>query len=248
MVLQASPAVSSISNRRRRAPSGLVSVGVGSCAALFLATAWAAVSVAAASASQPAFTGPYPNAFATHDRALVVLQTVAKRRITCTSEEGGGAVTSSTTLRVTLGFKGCTLASSPGTPGCEDFGGQIDEIPSQELVGTLGYINTEPKEVGLRLTGASGTGLAAFFCGEDTWVEWTGAVIGRIKRINRPIKAGVPLGLRYGEVAGHQRLTSFVDGVEEVSAISFDEFPSMQAGLRLWDTVTFSGPIEISAP
>ena len=156
-------------------------------------------------------------------------------------------MTSPTTLRVTLRFKGCTLASSPGTPGCEDFGGQIDEIPSQELVGTLGYINAEPKEVGLRLTGASSTGLAAFFCGEDTWVEWTGAVIGKIRPINRTVKAGVPLHLRYGEVAGRQRLKAFVDGVEEVSAVSFDEFPSEEAGLRLWDTLTFSGPIEISA-
>jgi hypothetical protein len=131
----------------------------------------------------------------------------AGRTITCPFAEGEGTYASAKTLTLSkLVFQDCQQAGAKTVleSWCQNVGSFRGEIPAKEVTGELGYIEHvgNKTKVGLDLKATTGTSMAMFECGgasetipmleigtgTGTLLELEGSVIGRVKKLNKPVE------------------------------------------------------------
>jgi hypothetical protein len=200
-----------------------------------------AVLAPVAVASPPEFSPPFPNSFTSTSKATT-LETVSLLKVKCKADVGNGEVTGPSSAVVTFTFTGCTS----GRAKCQN-GGLPGEIVSARLSGTLGYINKMPKVVGLDLAEPTGGPMASFFCGEDVRLEVFGSAIGKLKPINKSIKAGEQATLAFAQKEGHQAVHMFLGGPVDVPQVSVLGGPLEEAGIASTDKLAFAAPVTIIA-
>jgi len=213
-------------------------LGIG----LALALTMCAVAATGAAAAPPEFSPPFPNAFNSTSKAMT-LQTIGGLKVSCKADTNKGQVTGPTSALVTISFTGCTQAGAR----CQGPNGLPGEIVTERLVGTLGYVKKAPKEVGLDLSNPTGGPIAVFFCGEDLRVEVFGSVIGKITPINKVVKPGAHLTLKFAQKAGHQAIKMLLGGPLDVPLTSVLGGPLEESGISSTDELAFAAPIVVIA-
>jgi hypothetical protein len=218
--------------------------------AVSLGAAFAACSIAAPSslATPPEFSSPFPNTFQSTSKAMT-LETVGKFRVTCTAGKNSGEVTGPAAAVLRIAFTGCTSGEGPSGGSCQNAAG--GEIVTEQLFGTLGYLNRKHTAVGLDLSNptASPTGgaLIRFSCGEDTSVEVSGSLIGKITPINKVVQPGGHMTLKFAQKAGHQAIKKLLGGSRDVPMTRVLLGPLEESGLASTDHLSFASPIKIVA-
>jgi hypothetical protein len=211
------------------------------CLAIALATS--AVVTASASAL-PEFSGPFPNPF-TSTSKTTTLATVGKFKIKCVADTNKGEIISPTALQVRISLTGC-VASKPAGVLCQSPNGVPGEIQTELLLGTLGYLNRVPKEVGLDLSTPTGAPLINFRCGAIAGTV-SGSVIGKITPINKPVIPPKHLTLKFSQMGGKQKYTNFLGGPLDVLGTSTGGGPIEESGLGSTDSITLAAPVTIIA-
>lgn len=214
---------------------------LGACSAAVLATCAIASTAAAA---PPEFSPPFPNPF-TSTSKTATLQTVSKVKVTCTADTNTGEVTGPSGALVRVRFTGCTSPSVPGAL-CQSPNGAPGEIVTEMVLGTLGYVNRGPLEVGLDLSNPTGGPMAVFFCGALKG-EVFGSVIGTVTPLNKLVKPGSHVTLKLTQKAGHQTVRMFLGGALDVPLTKLGGGPLEESGLATTDKLTFAAPIVIIA-
>jgi len=210
--------------------------GLGLLAALLIGGPLAA----SASASLPEFSGPFPKAFTSTGKTATV-ETVAKLQATCTGASDEGTIETPKTGTAKIRLTGCKALGFE----CQSKGAKAGEIVTSTLVNTLGYINAQKKEVGLDLSGpASGAPFAEFTCSEYT-ITVTGSVIGKLTPLNKALKAGKKVSLKFKQSKGKQKPTNFEGAPIDVLSGSLEGGAPVEAGLKLTDALKFSEALEI---
>jgi hypothetical protein len=215
---------------------------LGACSAVALATC--AIATTAALATPPEFSPPFPNPF-TSTSAATTLQTVGKVKVMCKADTNKGEVTGPGAALVRISFTGCTTTAVAGVL-CQSPNGAPGEIVTELLLGTLGYVSGVPLEVGLDLSNPTGGPLAVFFCGALKG-EVFGSVIGRVTPLNKVVKPGAHVTLKFAQKAGHQAITMFLGGPVDVPLTKLSGGPLEESGLASTDKLTFAAPIVIIA-
>lgn len=209
---------------------------------LALASTIGAAAATGAAAAPPEFSPPFPNAFHSTSKAMT-LKTIGGLKVSCIADTNKGEVTGPASALLTISFTGCTSAGSR----CQSPNGLAGEIVTERLLGTLGYVSREPKEVGLDLSNPTGGPMAVFFCGEDLRVEVFGSVIGKITPINKVVKPGAHVTLKFAQKAGHQAIRMFLGGPLDVPLTSVLGGPLEESGISSTDLLTFAAPVVIIA-
>jgi hypothetical protein len=215
-----------------------------------LGAAFAACSIVASPslAAPPEFSSPFPKGFHSTSKATT-LETVGKFRVTCTAGTNKGEVTAPATAVLTMTFTGCTSGEGPSGGSCQNASG--GEIVTEQLFGTLGYLNRKHTAVGVDLSNptASPTGgaMIRFFCGEDTSVEVSGSLIGKITPINKVVQPGGHMTLKFAQKAGHQAIKKLLGGARDVPLTRVLFGPVEESGIASTDLLSFASPIEIIA-
>ena len=215
-----------------------------------LGAALAACSIAATPtlAAPPEFSSPFPNAFHSTSKAMT-LETVGKFKVTCTAGTNEGEVTAPATVVLTMTFTGCGSGEGPSGGSCQNASG--GEIVTERLFGTLGYLNRQHTGVGLDLSNpaASPTGgaLIRFFCGEDTSVEVSGSLIGKITPINTVVEPGAHMTLKFAQKEGHQAIKKLLGAPRDVPMTRVLFGPLEESGIASTDLLSFASPIKIIA-
>ena len=212
---------------------------------LVLALATGAVTATTAAAALPEFTPPFPNPF-TSTSGKLTLQTVGKLKVMCTADTNTGEVTGPVTALVTIRFTGCSTTALPGAL-CQSPNGAPGEIVTGVWLGKLGYINTALKEVGIDFSTPTGGPLAEFFCGTTVKGEVVGSVIGKLSPVNKPIKPGKPLKLKFTQKAGKQIPAKLEGEPIDVPFAKVGLGPLEEAGLSSADKLIFAAPITVIA-
>jgi hypothetical protein len=219
--------------------------------AVLLGAALAACSIAATPslAAPPEFTPPFPNPFKAASKAMT-LETVGKFKVTCTADTSSGEVTGPATAVLRITFTGCSSGEGPSFGSCQNASG--GEIVTEQLFGTLGYLNRKHTAVGLDLSNptASPTGgaLIRFFCGEDTGLEVAGSLIGRIMPINKVVEPSGHMTLKFAQKAGHQAIRKLLGGPRDVPTTKFIFGPlEEESGIATTELLGFAAVIEIIA-
>jgi len=177
-----------------------------------------AVAVASASAALPELTKPKSTTELTKKGlkgkklgANPILENKKSEKVECTEAElksGEGKGTKEVT-KVKILFSGCT--ASFGFVECNNKGKNgKGEIETNELEGEIAYINKSKTEVGFLLKPATGqTVFVTFECGGIAKQEVKGSVISKIGEVNKEIKTGEHLTVKYkkGAGAGEQEVT-----------------------------------------
>lgn len=221
----------------RRIPTTL-----GACSAVALATC--AIATTAASAAPPEFSPPFPNPFTSTSGAMT-LQTVGKVKVLCKADTNKGQVSGPAAALVTIRFTGCTTTAVAGVL-CQSPNGAPGEIATEMLFGTLGYVSKTPLEVGLDLSNPTGGPMLVFTCGALRG-EVFGSVIGRITPLNKLVKPGAHVTLKFAQKAGHQAIPMLLGGPLDVPLTRLGGGPLEESGLASTDKLTFAAPIVIIA-
>ncbi len=201
-----------------------------------------AAAATGASAALPEFTPAFPKAFhSTSTKEPFVATVSGGKELLCTADTSKGEVLGENTVVMTITYTGCIGIGANGT--CQNAGPQ--EIITEKLYGTLGYVNLHPKEVGLDLMNPTGAPIAVFMCGSLP-SELRGSVIGKVTPINKVVKGAGKLKLAFAEKAGHQHFKLLLGGVFDVPQLEL-VFPLEEAGLAENDGLTFGAPIEVIA-
>jgi hypothetical protein len=116
---------------------------------------------------------------------------------------------------------------------------------TKTLVGTLGYINREKREVGIDFARDGGP-IAEFICG-NLVVVVEGSVIGKISPVNKLLKPPSHFVLQFVQKGGKQRVTKLEGGPPDVLQTSLNGGPFEQSGLSSTDLIMFVAPVEIKA-
>lgn len=203
-----------------------------------------ATGATASLAALPEFSPPFPNAFTSTSKAMT-LQTVGKFRVSCTADTSNGEVTGPATALVTITFTGCATGEGASFGQCQN--GVPGEVSTRRLSGTLGYLNRTHTAVGLDLSNPTGAPMARFSCGEDTLVETSGSLIGRVTPINKTIAPGEHVTLKFAQKEGHQAVKRLLGGPRDVPLTKVLFGPLEESGLSCTELLTFSAPIEIVA-
>jgi hypothetical protein len=211
---------------------------VGLC--LFAAFAIAAVASASASAALPEFGGPFPKPFTSKSKKST-FETVKGTKVTCTVDTNAGEITGPKTGTVTVRFTGCRSSGLP----CQSKGAAPEEIVTNVLSMTLGYISKAKKEVGIDLSSPTGAPLVEFECAGFP-VQIRGSVIGRITPVNKKVTPPKPFLLKFAQTGGKQKITKFEAGPISVLEGSFGG-PFEEVGFASTDELTFAEVVEIKA-
>ena len=215
---------------------------LGACPAVALATC--AIATNSAQAAPPEFSPPFPSPFTSTSGAMT-LQTVGKVKVTCAADTNKGEVLAPGSATVRISFTGCTTTAVAGVQ-CQSPNGLPGEIITEQLNGTLGYVSKAPIEVGLDLSNPTGGPMAVFFCGALRG-EVFGSVIGKITPLNKVVKPGAHVMLRFTQKAGHQAIPMFLGGPLDVPLTKLGGGPLEESGLSSTDKLTFAAPIVIIA-
>jgi hypothetical protein len=215
-----------------------------------LGAALAAFSVAATPslAAPPEFSPPFPNPLKAASKGMT-LETIGRFKVTCTADTSTGEVTGPATAALRITFTGCASGEGPGGGSCQNASG--GEIVTEPLFGTLGYVNRKHTAVGLDLSNPSasptGGALIRFFCGEDTSVEVTGSLIGRIAPINKAVEPGGHMTLKFAQKEGHQAIKKLLGGSRDVPMTRVLFGPLEESGIASTELLSFASPIKIIA-
>jgi hypothetical protein len=208
---------------------------IGAVLATALATGAVGASVAAAVKPEFVVSGSFPDAFTTTSKAAVV-ETIGGLRGTCKADTGSGEVTGPKSLLVKFTWTGCKQARS----NCQNTN-TAGVIVTETLSGTLGYVSTKPKVVGIDLTPPTGGPGVSFTCGEDETVEIFGSLIGKIPFAKQPIE------LKFAQKEGHQHITHLLGGPTDVPMTSLLGGALQESGINFTDVLTFATPAAIVA-
>jgi hypothetical protein len=212
---------------------------VGLC--LMTAIGISATVSASASAALPEFSGPFPKSV-TSKSGIAIIETVGGARASCQAGTNTGEITGPKTGTATLKLTGCVVLSFK----CTSPGAAEGEIVSNPLSITLGYINKAKLEVGVSLESATGGPFAEFKCGPVNVTE-TGSLIGKITPVNKIVKAGKPLKLKFAQRKGKQKPNKFEGGPIDVLMASVDGAPPEEAGVSTKVELTLTEAGEIKA-
>ncbi len=222
--------------------TGIMRVPVAAVLGLLAALLIGGPLAASASASLPEFSGPFPKAFTSTSKTVTV-ETVSKLKATCTAATDAGTIEDAKTGTVVIKLTGCKALGFE----CSSSGAKAGEIVTNTLVNTLGYINAQKKEVGLDVSApATGAPFTEFTCDGYT-ITVRGSVIGELTPVNKTVKAGKKVSLKFKQSKGKQKPTNLEGGPTDVLSGSVEGGPSEEAGLKLTDALTFSEAIEIHA-
>jgi hypothetical protein len=173
------------------------------------------------------------------------LETVAKRKVICTGETGGGEYTGKRTVgNVTFNFTGCQL----GGVSCASSGALAGEVRTGLLQGALGVIKTSTEgpiknTIGMDLAPVAEPGaVTEFICGVSTMAVRGSVIV--------PVKSNAMLiseNLVYAESAGKQKPESFVGGSRDILESSFDEGSLAQTGLKLTAVQANEEKVEVNS-
>lgn len=224
----------------------------------FLAVfAFAAMSAASASASQPAAEGA-PTEFTGSNSEGGTLETVGKRIVSCKSDTSKGEINSSTTIKgAKVIFKTCTAEGPFGKLICTSTGAAEGEIRSEALKGTLYYIGNG-SEVGIDLEPESATSkvFASFTCTgflvSETITVTGGSVVGKLTPLNTSTTSYT---LEFTQSAGKQIPEGYLSpvGCEFVKDVLSTEgkgsetFGPEQSGIKTKETITTVKAIKVVA-
>jgi hypothetical protein len=200
---------------------------------------------AVASAAPPEFSPPFPNPFTSASKATT-LETIGKVRVKCTASTDSGMVTGPKTLSVRIDFTSCTTTAVAEVL-CQSPNGAPGEIQTELLLGQLGYVTAPPAPVvGLDLSNPTGGPMIVFFCGSLKG-EVLGSVIGRVAPLNKVVKPGAHVSVKFTQKAGHQAITMLLGGPLDVPLTRLGGGPLEESGLAFSDALTFAAPITIIA-
>ena len=128
----------------------------------------------------------------------VVLEWGGRKSLTCTSSEFSGHFVNSKELEGKMVWNRCFGGTSVCTNGKE-------MVQSEELRGTLGYVNKEKKEVGIRLAGASSEVWANKVSCPGGTFPLTGSLGGKLGlSVNVNIPAGKAFSIEYKQEENKQ--------------------------------------------
>ena len=120
--------------------------------------------------------------------------------ISCTSSSDTGKFNSPTSAdQIVATFKGCEFIGKKCASGST-----AGEIVTKDLIGTVGYLEgkgTPSPKVGADISPESGTELATFLCGPDSFAV-TGSVIGEISPVNHFAKEATFTFKQSSEIGG----------------------------------------------
>jgi len=168
----------------------------------------------------------------------VALETVGKKRISCTGETGKGEYSGLKSVgHVALTLTGCELMGQK----CATTGFAAGEIVTNTLEGELGWENKAKKAVALDLLAAvSGQPVAAFTCSAAA-VSIRGSVLVKLGAG----KMSATETVKYSGTAGKQKPEHFEGGLKDVLETSFSEGGSFeQTALTLTAVRTSEEKIE----
>jgi hypothetical protein len=212
-------------------------------AATLAATTAILAASATAALALPEWSPPYPKAM-NITSGPTVLESVSGEKIACASDKGSGEVTSPMTGNATIILSGCGRVLPIGKIPCQTPG-----LPPEQIAITaftrLGYIAHTPVSAVVGLDLGNGNLLASFVCGE-TRVIVKDSVIGRLTPINKPVKAGKPLAVKFKQSKGHQKPLAFEAEPPDFPEISFGG-PFESAGLRSTEKITFAEAVTVLA-
>jgi hypothetical protein len=150
------------------------------------------------------------------------LHTPGVGEVTCASFKDSGTITSPTTEgKVLSTFSKCESLGKT----CTSPGAKAGTITTNNLKGSLGYLSKANHEAGVDLSAETGSVLAEFTC-EGLSISVTGSVIGQITPVNIATKKSTTTFAVTPE--GFQKYKSFEGGPEDV----------------LESTINGSGPFE----
>jgi hypothetical protein len=176
--------------------------------------------------------------------AIAKIETVGKKVIACKGETSNGEYTGRKTIgNITITLTGCTL----GADSCASSGAAEGEVVTSVLRGELGVISKSiegptKNKIGTDLKPASGEMIAQFACA-GVPVTVSGAVIVEVKRNTMATK----VTLKFGELKGVQKPTSFEGGPEEGLQVAIGEAAPVQAGLSLTTIQTNEEKVEANS-
>src|ERR1700691_33037 len=198
---------------------------IGLC--LVAAFAFSAVVASASVAALPEWHGPFPKPF-TSLSGPGTLETAGamKNKIKCASDGNVGEITAAKAGVVLVTFLGCKQGINP----CRNEG--TENIMTEKLKMTLGYINETTKLVGVALEPEAGKKepLAKFHCdidGVEAIVEVKGSVIGDITPVNTLTDLYT---LSFVQSKGVQAVQNLVGGKKDTLEASLFEGPLQEAG------------------
>lgn len=116
---------------------------------------------------------------------------------------------------------------------------------TKTLVGTLGYINREKREVGIDFARDGGP-IAEFICGKLVVVV-EGSVIGNISPVNKLLKPPSHFVLQFVQKGGETEVHQTRRWTADVLQTSLNGGPFEQPGLSSTDLIMFVAPVEIKA-
>jgi hypothetical protein len=219
---------------------------VGLC--LVAVFAMSAVVASAASAALPEFKGTLPNKF-TSTSGAGVLETVNHKKVECTGDTNSGIIKSAKKAEeIVVKFKGCKGLGGGECESTTPAAKEKEEIATNNLVGTLGYIKKETKEVGLALEPEAGkkeliTKIVCLVGGIKEPVEVKGSVIGVITPINTLTKN---LTLTFEQNEGKQKVQNLEGKTKDTLETSINGGVFEESGEKTTDSLTteLEGKIE----
>ncbi len=239
--------------------------------------AFAAMSAASASATQPYFQEKNNNPVTTpigftskqltkdgEETLPIRLETVNNRRVECKAGTNEGEITSENQLKVTVKFTECK-AVTPSEVSCNNITtnpleGHLYYTQEPELVKNPGTQVEEETNVVLQLKPVTGTVLASFKCGFGLeTLEVTGTVLGFVVPINGEHSTTGYLVFRQQKDAegkilqGHQDPEFYENQCESKEDVlmtkgsGLEPFGPERSAEETTDEITFKEPIQVVA-
>ncbi|MHB8235784.1 MAG: hypothetical protein ACYDHT_14125, partial [Solirubrobacteraceae bacterium] len=176
----------------------------------------------------------------------IVLETVGKAKITCSSGTGAGEYSGSQKLMITLVLSGCERASTHEP--CQSVGSGSGQVTTNALEGRYGFISrVKPLSVGVDLSREGA--LATFECttaalpGKEL-VSLEGSVIGPVKKIDSMVSS---FTVTDKATAGKQAPEAFEGQNKDTLVTAITGGSSEQAGLTATLALSNEEPLEIKA-
>jgi hypothetical protein len=173
---------------------------------------------------------------------LVMALTSGVPTITCKAGTFAGEVTAAKTLsKLKYKMTGC----ESGGFKCQTTGAASGELITAELTGTIGYVNSAMKKVGLRFRPTTGTDFVDFECvGVLVTVSLKKAVICAITPVNVRTRK---FTINCKQSKGVQEIRKFEGESEEVPELAFNGGAPGQAGVEQEASVESASELEIQA-
>jgi hypothetical protein len=192
--------------------------------------------------------GPGPKRKFTGTGGATTLETVGKKKLTCSAVASAGEYTGPKTATLTATFTGCVLSSSKEP--CESAGAGAGEIIISPLQGELAFIQDEfiPQvgsitSVGLVLTHEPS--LLTAECGAGKLgLSVAGSVIAQITPFGKKVSA---FALKLSQAAGKQVPDHLASGAQHTLLASFGSGPAEAAGLASKVKLVGEEPLSIKA-